>query len=342
MWWFRKKQNLALALGFADLFVMAAIRSMDIGRDNGSYEKIFQKVSRGDITLSNTNGYEWGYIFLNQLVGRMHGEIRTLLVVVSFLFLFGVFYYVKKNAIYPWISIYFYICMYYYQQSFTIWRQALAISIVLFAYIQLEERKYIRYFLLVLLAALFHRSALLALAPFLVQYIKITKKWMLFLIGMFAVVYGFRNQIVQLAFTLQIQRLSMYMDSVVSEEGYEQLIMYSAMLLFVIYSALSYYSNVKHQRMKKDGALELRLHQSVTLGILMVGTQLLATYFSLLTRAGLFFSVPFVLLLPNTFNCYSDKWNRKFFRYVLYVVFLLFYLYMMISGDDVYYTMWHV
>lgn len=341
MWFFRKKKNWSYILAFTDLFILAAIRSMDVGRDNGSYERIFNYVRKGYITLSNAKGYEKGYIFLNQLVCKIHGNIRLLLIVVAFLSLIGVFYYIKKNAIYPWISLYIYICMMYYQQNLTIWRQAIAVNIVLIAYCRLQEKHYVQFVLLIVLAVLFHRSAILALAPLMLQKIRLTKKQVFLFVLLFAIVYGFRNQIVQLAFSLHINRLAIYMDAVVSNEGYSQLILYCAMLVFAVYSVLAYYRNIKLQRIKQDGELEVRLQQSIILGILMVGMQLVATYFSTLARAGLYFSVPFVLLLPNFLNCFSQKLNRKIIRYLMYAAFLVFYVFLMRKDNSFYYTMWN-
>ena len=125
--------------------------------------------------LGNKNNYELGYIILCKLIYHLGLGGRTSLFVYAFL---TEFFLIKtidkyKNDIDVFFTMFSYMTLYYFV-SFNITRQALAISIGMYAIscinIELDNTKLFgivkknsRYFVFTMLAFLFHRSALICL-----------------------------------------------------------------------------------------------------------------------------------------------------------------------------------
>lgn len=340
MWLLRDKPKKAFLIGFLELFVFAAVRGIEIGLDNDSYQSIFSLIKSGYINQKQLRTYERGYVFLNQVVDFLGGEFRTLLVVVSLLSLIGAFYYTKAYSKYPWISIFLYICMGYYELSFTIWRQIIAVSFVLIAYAMQKDGKKWRYLLMIILAFLFHRSAILALLPFLASKLRITKKTILFGVISVGALYLLRNYIVQLVFALGISRMYMYAGNTIAGEGYVLLLIYVVLFFFIYYARNIYVTSVRSGIREKDEQIETCLRQIIPLSIFTLGMQVLSTLFSLLYRAGLYFSVPLILLLPNLLDCFGNYNNKKIVKATFYICFFLFFLLNLYNNNSSYNTMW--
>ena len=124
---FRKKSNLQWKIVFIGLFFLSAFRAEGMGADYYSYEKLYKAFLAGDYL-----GYEPLYIMLNIICSHF-GGYRVVVVTVAALSLMGPIRYIKKNSAMPILSLWLYISMGFYLWTFTIYRQAIAISFALFA-----------------------------------------------------------------------------------------------------------------------------------------------------------------------------------------------------------------
>lgn len=107
---------------------------------------------------------EWGYSILNFIISRFTNNPHVIFFIVSFITtgcVFGAIYKYKK-----YLSISYAMFVYmilYYQLSFNLVRQCLALSIVLLAYAYIFENKYMKGIILIGIATFFHYSAIIAL-----------------------------------------------------------------------------------------------------------------------------------------------------------------------------------
>lgn len=127
----------------------------DVGADWYSYVSYF----KGQKSISHM---EIGYKFLNSSIYDFGGNFTHLFFIVSFFS--WVFIYKSIPVRLLPIGILFYFTDHHFFMSMNVIRQFLAISIVLYSYKYLLNEKY-KFVLFILLASLFHRSALLIL-PF--------------------------------------------------------------------------------------------------------------------------------------------------------------------------------
>lgn len=142
--------------------------------DYDSYHTIFDDYSDLISFLctpySTSFGTEYGYLFLNALIHTFTDNYNYFLLIVNCLSVWLLLLSFKKNNIHYglFLIMYFFVSRLYFQYNFTLMRQSIAMVIVWYAFHFLSNRKYIAYYLFVLIASSFHISALICLfIPFL-------------------------------------------------------------------------------------------------------------------------------------------------------------------------------
>lgn len=157
----------AIVCGFP-LFMIAAIRQ-GIGTDYYTYiemlELYFSHGFRGKV--------EPGFFWLNVFIDYFFENPQWLFVVCSAMIVFLIFYYVLESSINPVFSIYLYITLTFYLSSFNTMRQHIACAICLIALVFLNKKSYLKFFVLVGIAVLFHYTAIIFFSVYVLAKIKI-------------------------------------------------------------------------------------------------------------------------------------------------------------------------
>lgn len=105
---------------------------------------------------------------------------------------------VSRYSISPVQSFCYYWGLMLYIFMFSAYKQAMAMSILIFAFDAIMDKKPVRFILFVFLATLFHFPALVFLPAYWIAQIKMDRTYLLMLAVMFAVTYIFRNQLINL------------------------------------------------------------------------------------------------------------------------------------------------
>lgn len=153
----RYKNLIFLLLVLLPIWFIMGFRN-GIGTDFNSYRAIFNHIRE---TGLNGYGMEKGYWCLNVLIGKLTNSEQTIFIVTAFLILY---LYLKgmiktsKQVLIPMIS---FIGMGYYFYSMNILRQYIAIAIVFSCFHEYEDGKWFRFMIGVIIASLFHTSALI-------------------------------------------------------------------------------------------------------------------------------------------------------------------------------------
>lgn len=167
---------------FVPLFALAAFRSINVGNDTKEYFRIFQIISnQSSITSALTvSRYEPGYIIYNYLLSRFTDNFQWVLAINAGIYLTAVLYFLNKylTDIRMGLMLFFSFGLYYNVMNLE--RQCIATAIFLFAFPFLEDKKYIKYIILILFAATFHSTALILMAIPLIPEIDFSKKNELF------------------------------------------------------------------------------------------------------------------------------------------------------------------
>lgn len=167
--------------------ILAGCRDYTIGTDVNVYAKpVFDKALNNVSYLSFVHAVdssylgsiEPGYLFLAFVISKFTSDAHWFLFAIS-LFI-GFFIYISLYRMKDHCSMFFgqliYLTM-IYNESFNMMRQSMAISIIIFAITFLLDKRWVKYILLMAIAYLFHRSALISLAiPFAFRIVGDQKK----------------------------------------------------------------------------------------------------------------------------------------------------------------------
>lgn len=147
-----------LTMGLA-CWLIAALRYVT-GFDYRFYESVFYAAASG---LEGADWSEPGYLLLNRAVSLLGGDYRAFLFVFHLLLTALVFVWIGRYSAAPWLSVFLFFTLQHFALSMNFLRQALAAAIVIWVYPFLANRRFLPACGLVLLAACFHRTALVML-----------------------------------------------------------------------------------------------------------------------------------------------------------------------------------
>ncbi len=141
----------------AGLFVIAAFR--ECGFDYDSYRGIYHSLHArpGVLAIAAASGTEPLYALLNYIAP----DYRTVIAVMTTAIFAVQIPFIRRYSRRPLLSLLVYLCVYLLFSTMGQYRQALAVGIVLWAFVH-RDRKLV-FFLLIALAAMFHTSALIGL-----------------------------------------------------------------------------------------------------------------------------------------------------------------------------------
>lgn len=164
---------------FCFLFVLLGGLKWNTGTDWEAYYYNFLNSVTYDRAVNSVTSFEWGFSYLNYLVNSLTGSFTIFLCIFTFLTVFFKYRVLinKQFISYSLFSLFIYYC--YTIGDINSWRQAFAISIVLFSVFFIIKRKLLLFFLCIIIASLFHRSAIICLLMYYLYTINLSKRNMI-------------------------------------------------------------------------------------------------------------------------------------------------------------------
>jgi len=177
-----KAANLFFILSLCLLFVFTVLRNEKIGADTKTYYMGFIDIYNKGIESSFPYIFNWeiGYILYNKLITFFSHSYYAFTISVSFPIYISLYFFIKKYSPNPFVSLMVFICMGFYQQSMFVIRQWLAITVCLFSTKYVINRSFWKFVILMVLAFLFHRTALIFVPLYFVYGFTINEKTLLF------------------------------------------------------------------------------------------------------------------------------------------------------------------
>lgn len=164
------------------LIAFAGFRKAGVGFDDFNYVEVFQNVHQildpieGRLYYSLKDLHmEYGYVFLNSLIRYFTDSYTVLFFIVASISvgINSLNYY--KLSKYPFLVQLLYFSHYYLLRDMNQIRAGIASAIILFTIYTIYEKKTLKTITLILLASLFHMSAIIAVLPLFVSIF--FKKW---------------------------------------------------------------------------------------------------------------------------------------------------------------------
>lgn len=289
----RLKKWLYVGICFAQLYLISAYR-FRIGADYSMYAIGFFSMANDGFSNLQYEDWEIGYILLNKIIGMFTAKPSAFIMISSLLPLIGPAYLIGRYSVNPFMSVFLYVNLYLFYLDMNYIRQAIAMSIICFAYQFLRDKKFWRFLLIVAIAACFHLTVLYMIPVYFVGLLKVsTRSMLLYLFGLlfyYILSDGLLNIILANFHTE-------YSGSVFIESGVFFYYAFFPLLLCAAMVALSYFAK------NRSRSLDLLIHLTLMMGF----WQIVMTKHALFERFSYYTMLFVVLAVPEALNAFRDR-----------------------------------
>ena len=318
----QKRSNILLGIIFISIFLICVLRSGSVGRDIAGYELAYKMTK--DVQFSDFNYiyYENGYLLFMKICVAMKMNFQCFLVVTYLIILFPIFIFIEKFSNDKIFSVMIYICYMLFEFDLTGLRQAIAMSITLVAFVILIEKKKMYlfwYFLIILLAMTFHKSAIICLAILPLMLIKDIKWCSIIVVAATIVSLSLRSTL--FPFIKQLFDKDSFNTNAALHIGTNVIFMVVMAIYFL------YVLNIgeKESEFDREFYNGIFIENNKLFFKIFLLSILLALFFGNETsaRSFMFFSQSLIILLPNTLF-YLEKKSSIILR-MLFVAFFVYF-----------------
>lgn len=294
----RLRNIVFLSLSFITLLVFLFLRANF--SDLTVYARDFYYLNNCGWADFWAKAYEPLYKILNFIIGRFTADPKVFFCIIDIVGLLGPFLFIYKNSKNKLLSVLIYIVIGSFALNQLLLRQAVAISITCFGFNFAINKKKLPFFLSVLLAFMFHYTAIIAILiyPIYNWKLKISKKIFWICTSGVSVILS----IPLLNLITQIDKYKEYVSSeyIASGTGYKLLILYLVIGLLI-------FLFLNHFRKKHTTEDEKRL-----LGVFMLCIifQALAVQIAVVNRIASYFVNALIILIPNCIAAVENKKHR--------------------------------
>ncbi|WP_427037256.1 EpsG family protein [Cytobacillus pseudoceanisediminis] len=316
--------NIYLFLFSYFLFVIAATR-VGIGTDYDLYEGIYYGAKESVLELG------WGFEWISIIFRFFKLKYQYFIAFNSLIFIATVTYFIYKYSSYKYISLITLLGTYSYFSSFNGFRQFTSISLVLLALILfLEKKKWITGALLFLFSIGIHRSSLMFIPLFFINYITITRK--MFISIMFVCLFSFfvipefiKNSIFNELMGMNDFFQEKYTDSI-HAQGEERGI--TNKMFFLFYWITTFKVIIDKINTKE----KVNLFDKLFLIYFIVNS--FFPYSNLVKRISYFFELMAIYMLPKFISSHKSKIIKNALKMLVILIFFIRTIYVLNQNGD--------
>lgn len=302
------------------LFLHGALRGDTVGIDvNGYIESFYQTAMMSYSEILNMgNAYVQSrdpifYCFL-KFLSEITDNHQIILVVISFIVSIGISLFIYRSSRNVLISFLAFICLRIYSFTLSGLRQAIAMSILWIGCKYIGEKKPFKFLFLVLIASMFHSSALIFIIAYPIS--KLNRIKPLLIGSTFFIIVNFitNNMFIKLLVNIPvISKYAGYLQGVKNLDGKILFILQIAILIFVL---------IYKDKIIKASKMNIMYINMLIIGIVF---SFLGFSFPNMFRIGYYFNIFMIILLPNAIRLLSDNNLKIIINYILIVVITIQY-----------------
>lgn len=306
-----KNKKYQVVLNGGILFVISSLRDITVGSDLVNYISYFKIISNLNFSELSNIKLEYGYVLFNKIISVIFNNERFFIISVSFFIIILFSKFIYDNSKNPWLSFFLFITLMYYALTLNQIRQMMAAAIVLFNINSVKDKKKVKFFSSVLIATLFHKTAIVYIILYFIKNIKIDYKYIL---GMFILSIGvflFGDRMVINLMQL-INKYQIYSNNVISNDGTGMLIL----LIIITFLGWIFYEDDDKRK-------------SIYFHIMFVSIliQIISLKFSILNRITNYFSIIMIILIPNVIKSRTEIYMRCIGTIILCIITSVFFIY---------------
>lgn len=326
-------RNIYLMLTLGVLTFLSAVRASCIGNDTAEYMSIFSASPNIELNVFEMR-YEMGYVLLNKVLYNISSNPQIILIVSSIIIGLGYYKFICKYSIIPMLSVFLFFTFGYWGQMTNIIRQGIAIVIVLFSFDYIKSRKLFKFILIIIIAMLFHRTAIIFLIAYPLSFLKVNLKtgFIAFIISIGGLFFFdfIINKVLLMFPTYSYYLDSAYLDGNVRSATIINIIIVCIILCFGITvnkytSKNQLVDNPAYKHTNKNTKFNQKDFETISIFLLIgIIVSILSLKFNLLDRVCNYFNVFSIIYLPNIISRIRD---RKLIIFISMIITLLFFGY---------------
>lgn len=295
---------------------LAAIRASSVGNDTKTYLQIFNMIAEGKNLDSWDERFEIGYVLLNRLLAKITQNEQALLVLTSAIIYVCISYFIAQYSKDYFLSIYLFVTMRFMGRTMNEIRFCIAVAILFIAYDRLCKRHLVQFAILVAVAALFHKTAIVFAIVIAFKHVKCNAKivalWIVATIGC----YFMTPYFIDLLFRM-FPSYQSYSDRYITTGMSVGVVLYIA--VWGISLAVGYVIQRSCNRQYEEmNMLNLIMMCSVTIYVMSM-------YFTLLDRVAQYFGIFVIIYIPNCIHMIESVRKRYFLKSVVGVGFMTYF-----------------
>ncbi|KZE43901.1 EpsG family protein [Rossellomorea marisflavi] len=302
-------------LSFVIIWIVSAIR-YGVGTDYFSYYNYVNYVDK--LQFSDIKNREYGFWILGKIVALFSDNGQLLIFVTSFIILFFIYKVICEYSSYPEISILIFFGLGFYFNSLNIIRQYIALSIVFFSVHQLHKKNIKKYVTLVLIATLFHYTALLGFV-FLFVSIKKSRLYRTFVILLILISVALFDKVLSY---ITPEEYYMYLSSSFVQKGANYIFFLISLLISLLLIIL--YKPLKNRRIYNEFY--------ILCSIIGTSASLIGTKSLIIMRIAEYFTIFSLISLPEIIKITTDK-NIRVVIYLCFVFISIIGIYLFLSKN---------
>lgn len=315
----RKKRKKFLLLACVEMIFLAGLRGYTVGADTEVYLKAleyYRGLPKDTILIAGLVypfDFEWAYFGLTKICAWLNINNTIFLFLIAVISYVPIFRYININSNHPLCSILIYCSFGHFAYSLGIFRQMIAVNIILYAQKYIKEKNLIKYILSIILAMGFHTTAIIMIPLYFLARIDLRKHfYKMFLAELVILLLG-REIILVIVqiFPMYAGYISSIYD--IAGDGFLNLIMLN--MVYIVY----YYTKRKKISLELN---EKMFFSQIGIAILL---QALATHMAIFGRIVIYYSFCLILVIPASIDILFKGKNRQIVLVsVMFVLFVLF------------------
>ena len=191
-----KEKNWNFVVALIPMFVLIGFKSENVGRDTYNYLNAMSSFeSEIDWGEEGKKTMEVGFQVLMIALKKITDNTQSLLITLGLLTAVSLHQFIRRTATNWCLALYLFTCLGFFQFSMTGIRQTMAIDILLLSYPFIKNKKLILFMLVVGVAFLFHKSAVVFAPLFFISNMAINKKNTALMVIVMTVLFFFSEKI---------------------------------------------------------------------------------------------------------------------------------------------------
>ncbi len=307
------------------LTMIAGLRGIIVGNDTYTYYIRYVETSQS--TLANVlSAEEPIWYVIAYVLNLISADYQWMLVTVGAIYAFSISYFIYKKSEEPFVSYVMLIPMMYFAFTMSGQRQTLAMALACFLYPLAMDKKYLKFFVLIFIASLCHKSAWMLLPLLIIPKTKVKPLARVAYVVSLPAIYVLRGPILSIAQRFLYDSYSVYTEEVATWPTF--------ILYFAIWLVFVFFGNQEQEDMPY-------FERMLMIGIIV---QMFVPLQPNIFRIALYYQIASLMIVPNFLNAKFFKKMRPL-AYMIFMAVMLIMYFMFTknaASANPYYYFWQV